>query len=347
MQYKSYKVEDFLFDEFFVKWVKNPGPETEHFWHSWIEHHPEQIKVINQARDIVLSIEPKHKFDPSSKTYEDVLENILKQPSRLSRIGYYKKNDRLTSLVKYAAVIMVFLTLGALIAFLNLNQVGSLDQVIMIEKVNPYGQKSTFELSDGTLVKLNAGSKLRYPETFGEAERKVTLEGEAFFKVSRDENKPFKVETKELTTVVLGTSFNVKSYQDESKTSVAVRSGKVKVMKSNEVEISASVLILEKDQMVSFDANNSVLIRKESVPESEMAWVDNTILFEHTEFEQVKHTLSRWYGVEFDILNTTDFEGGFNGRYTEETLDNVLRGLKDEGQYNFNYKIEGKKVTIY
>jgi len=347
MQYKSYKVEDFLFDEFFVKWVKNPGPETEHFWHSWIEHNPEQIKVINQARDIVLSIEPKHNYDPSRKTYEDVLENILKQPSHLSRIGYYKKNDRLTSMVKYAAVIMVFLTLGALIIFLNLNQAGSFEQVKMIKKVNPYGQKSTVELSDGTMVKLNAGSMLIFPEHFGEMERKVTLEGEAFFDVHRDENKPFKVETKELTTIVLGTSFNVKSYVDESKTSVAVRSGKVKVMKSNEVKISGSVLILEKNQMVSFNATNNDLIRKENIPEYEMAWVDNTILFEHASFEQVKQTLSRWYGVEFEIKNKTDFEGGFNGRYTNESLDNVLKGLKGEGQYNFNYKIQGKKVVIY
>ncbi len=347
MQYKSYKVEDFLFDEFFVKWVKNPGPETEHFWHSWIEHNPEQIEIINQARHIINSIEPKHQYNPSHRTYEDVLENILKQESSWSKIGYYKKNDRLTSLVKYAAVILVFLTLGALIAFLNLNQAGSLEQVKMIEKVNPYGQKSTFELSDGTIVKLNAGSRLRFPETFGETERKVTLEGEAFFNVKRDENKPFKVETEELTTIVLGTSFNVKSYKDESKTSVAVKSGKVKVMKSNEVEISGSVLILEKDEMVSFNATNYELIKKESIPESELAWINNTILFEHTGFEQVQHTLSRWYGVEFNTETSNDFEGGFSGRYTNETLEIVLEGLKDEGQYNFNYKIQGKKVTIY
>jgi ferric-dicitrate binding protein FerR (iron transport regulator) len=345
MQYKNYKVEDFLIDEFFVKWVKNPGPETEHFWNAWIENNPKQLHIINKAREIVNAIQPANQNISTSKDYEEVLENVLKQPSSGYQIGYPKKRDRLTTIVKYAALLMILVSLGGLVTFINLGQSQTIPTQIS-EKKCPLGQKLTFELEDGTLVKLNAGSRLLFPDSFLENQRKVTLEGEAFFEVSRDEQRPFIVQTEELTTIVLGTSFNVKSYSDEAETSVAVVSGKVKVMKSADVDIEGSeYLLLEKNQMARYNTTESLFSKKDVIPESLLAWRENKILFDHASFEQVNHTLSRWYGVEFEHLNSNKIVGGFTGAFTNENLENVLNGLKSE--FNFKYKFEGNKVIIY
>ena len=106
MQYEDYKVEDFLFDEFFVRWIKNPGPETEHFWESWIEKNQEKIQTINEAREIINSIKYKNRYEPSEEEYNEALEHILKQHTSWTQLDSYKKNDGLTSMVRYAAAFL-------------------------------------------------------------------------------------------------------------------------------------------------------------------------------------------------------------------------------------------------
>ncbi len=348
MRYDKYKIEDFLFDEFFVRWIKNPGPETEHFWELWIEKNPDKVQTINKAREIINSINYKNKFQPSEKDYNEVLENILKHPVSWTHSEDLKKNDRLTSIVKYAAVILILICFSAFIVYMNFeNTHNDLVQLIEIfEKNNPNGQKTTFELEDGTIVKLNAGSKLRYPKAFTSQERKVELEGEAFFDVKRDENKPFIVETIDLTTTVLGTSFDIKSYPEEGESFVAVASGKVKVSGGNQRGSSTDEhYLLTENQMVIYRAGNNSIVKKELDPDVVFSWKDNIIYFEHNDFDFIINTLTRWYGVDFIIENKKSFAGRFNAKYVDEPLDLILEGLK--GEYNFEYKIDGKKVYVY
>jgi len=349
MQYKNYKVEDFLFDEFFVRWVKKPGPETEHFWEAWIENHPGQLHVINQAREIVMSIEPQRTYEPSDEDYDEVLENILKEPESWTNIGYRKRSDYLTKMTKYAALFIILLSLGALIGYVQLQQPKPIEQVRIIKKVNPVGQKTTFVLADGTKVKLNAGSTLSYPDNFSGDLRKVVLSGEAFFDVKRYESQPFIVETSDLTTTVLGTSFNVRCYPDEAHSSVAVSSGKVKVKKvsDNPALGDSQSFLLERNQMVRYNESDKSLDLHETVPGNTFSWTENTIMFRGEQPDEIFRTLSRWYGVEFVVASSKQLEGGFFGKYTNESLEIVLNGLKD--QYRFEYKfIEGgSKVLIH
>ena len=348
MQYEDYNVEDFLFDEFFVRWIKNPGPETEHFWGSWIEKNQEKIQTINKAREIISSIKYKNRYDPSEEEYNEVLEHILKQHTSWSQLDSYKKKDGLTSMVKYAAVLLTIISFSALMVYLNIeNPIVDTNQAAeIIEKQNPNGQKSTFKLEDGTIIRLNAGSKLSYQKEFASYERRVTLEGEAFFDVIRDETRPFIVETKNLTTTVLGTSFNIKAYQQERKCSVSVASGKVKVTMRDDSSISGSqYILLNKNQMATYNLSDNSITTKEAISNAVFSWKENIIQFDHADFNDIIGTLKRWYGVEFIIDSNNSFAGRFNAKYNNETLDLVLEGLK--GEYNFEYKIEGEKVYIY
>lgn len=348
MQYEDYNVEDFLFDEFFVRWVKNPGPETEHFWESWIEKNQEKIQTINEAREIICSIRYKNRYSPTKEEYNESLEHILKQHTSWSQLDSYKKNDRLTPMVRYAAVLLAIISFSALMVYMNIrNPIVETNQtVVIIEKQNPNGQKSTLKLEDGTIIRLNAGSKLSYQKEFASHERRVILEGEAFFEVMRDETRPFIVETKNLTTTVLGTSFNVKAYQKERNCSVAVVSGKVKVTMRDDSNVSGSqYILLNKNQMATYNLSDNSITKKESISNGVFAWKDNIIDFTRADFKYVISTLKRWYGVDFIIESNNSFAGRFNAKYNNETLDMVLEGLK--GEYNFEYKIEGKSVYIY
>jgi len=348
MQYEDYKVEDFLFDEFFVRWVKNPGPETDHFWKLWIEKNQDKIQTINEAREIINSIKYKNRYKPSEDEYNETLEHILKQHTSWFQLDSYKKNDRLTSMVRYAAVFLTIISFSALMIYLNVeNTREETNQTVeLIEKQNPNGQKSTIKLEDGTIVKLNAGSKLSYQKVFASHERRVTLAGEAFFDVKRDKNRPFIVETKDLTTIVLGTSFNIKSYQEDEKSSVSVASGKVKVMKSQDENIPGSqYFLLNRNQMMTYNLSDNSITKKESISDEFFLWKDNIIHFDHSDFNNIISTLQKWYGVEFIINSNNAFAGQFNAKYNNESLDLVLEGLK--GEYNFEYKIDGEKVYIY
>lgn len=348
MQYREYQVEDFLADQFFVKWVKNPGPETSKFWENWIKNNPEKLDTINQARHIITSIEPKNFYSATKEDSDEVLERIFKQSNEIVQFGYRKKSDRYTRWFRYAALFIVLLCLGGILAYFSHNRV-DLDQSQLVARENPAGQKSTFKLSDGTIIKLNAESKLIFLENFNDHERKVFLEGEAFFNVSRDESRPFVVETRELSTTVLGTSFNIRSYDDDPKKQVAVVSGKVKVeiisKSANPQDGIQEILV--KNQMVSYNPSVKKLNKTTGIPDRILAWQDNTIKFEHTDFEEVQKTLARWYGVEFEIKTDDTFEGGFVGTYHDEFLENVLKGLKKQYEKEFEYEIKDKKVIIY
>lgn len=350
MRYEEYNVEDFLFDEFFVKWIKNPGPETQHFWETWIQKNPQKIDTINKARELVLSVGYKNRYEPTDKEYNEVLENILRQPASFTQFDEIKKNDRLSFIVKLVAVLIILGCVSVMIVYMKADmQVDvALQTVQLIERENPNGQKATFDLGDGTIVKLNAGSKLIYDEQFTGAVRKVYLEGEAFFEVKRDENKPFIVETKDLVTRVLGTSFNVKSYNGEDNSFVAVETGEVKVSTKNaDNSATEQQYLLTRHQMAIYDTKSNSVVKKEHISDDVFVWKDNIILFDHHDFDHIISKLTRWYGVEFVVANNRSFEGRFNAEYENESLEMVLNGLK--GEYSFNYRMEenGKKIYIY
>ena len=144
---------------------------------------------------------------------------------------YLEKKEAKKSFPKklaIAASVLLVITFGVIFV---LQQVGKTQN--LITKTTTRGQKSTITLTDGSQVRLNSESSLIYPERFEENVRSIQLVGEAFFDVARDENRPFIIKSGEVTTTVLGTSFNVSAFPDED-IEVTVATGKVKVSPSLE-----------------------------------------------------------------------------------------------------------------
>ena len=205
-----------------------------------------------------------------------------------------------------------------------------------ITKEARIGEKLNVVLADGTVVKLNADSRMSYPSEFGKA-RVVKLQGEAFFEVEPDPDHPFVVQSGDLTTTVLGTSFNVRAFS-AFESLVAVKTGRVKVKSQGNESVE-----LVPDQMVSMmeDGHISEVM---AVNDQVFGWVDKELIFRNNQISEVIHTIENWYGVTIDINKNNLSDKPYTARFVDPALPEVMTSLSE--LYEFKYLIDDGKVII-
>ena len=183
----------------------------------------------------------------------------------------------------------------------------------------PRGGEFVLCLADGTVVTLNADSKIHYPDRFIRNERQVSLEGEAFFEVAKDSLRPFVVKTNGIDVRVLGTAFNLKAYPDEHQQTTLVR-GAVEVLLDKQ-----QVLLHPGEQVTCIDKE----LRVEQVDvRPYIAWKDDRFVFENEPLEDVLKKLERWYNITVFIQNHALTEKRFTGNLPKyEDISNVLKIL--------------------
>jgi ferric-dicitrate binding protein FerR (iron transport regulator) len=186
-----------------------------------------------------------------------------------------------------------------------------------------------------------AKSKLRYPSSFeGQISRDVELEGDAFFDVALVASYPFTVESMDLSTTALGTSFNVRSY-DNNPVSIALVTGKVKV--STGTVDKAQQVFLESGQGARLSTNDGTLSTF-TFDHKELSWKDGTLYFYKASEQSVIEKLERWYDVSFVLANASPKKWGYNGEFKNKTLKEVLMSISYA--MDFDYKIKGDTVLI-
>lgn len=195
-----------------------------------------------------------------------------------------------------------------------------------ITEMTGSGQRTTITLSDGSVVRLNAGSVLTFPEKFNSSSREVTLHGEAFFDVIRNPKKPFVIHTATLQTAVLGTSFNIRAYDSELSAAVTVKTGRVKVMREAGRD-TASVVLVPNEQAY-FDAKTAALEKRSVSSQEFLAWTSEILYLDHTPMREVMHTLEKWYNIRISLETDTLGNCPISGKYKNDRLLNILEGLK-------------------
>ncbi|WP_057938916.1 FecR family protein [Algoriphagus resistens] len=208
------------------------------------------------------------------------------------------------------------------------------------------GEKLTLKLNDGSIIHLNSNSKIRFPKFFTGELREVFMEGQAFFDVQRDENKPFIVHSKGLITRVIGTSFAILEDSAAQISQVAVLTGKVKVAKSAHTEQKPSEeLYLEPMDAASLDAAQGSFEKIKVDYDNAFAWKDKVLVLQNATFEEVLRKLENWYGVSFiqkrNIKNLKDY----TGRFDDQTLEEVMIGLSFT--YDFGFDIQDSTIIIH
>lgn len=192
---------------------------------------------------------------------------------------------------------------------------------VMNKIITSVGGEYSFTLSDGTRVWLNAKSELEFPVDFVSRERIVKLNGEAYFEVAPNAERPFIVETGGMKTRVLGTSFNIQAYGNEQTFVTTLITGKVEVS----LEEEKKTVVLKPGFASYWDKGTEQLGSKEVNVRNAIAWRYGDFVFEEEDIEVVMRVLSRWYGVEFI------FDGGRKGKHTfsgkiskDKSLDGAL-----------------------
>lgn len=211
------------------------------------------------------------------------------------------------------------------------------DQYNTIE--TPRGGRYQMRLPDGTNVWLNSASRLTYPSSFSSlGKRKVVLNGEAYFEVAKDKTRPFVVKTILQEVEVLGTHFNISSYEDELSVKTTLLEGSVKV-----VGMNGNDKILKPGQQSVLTADN-ITIENISVAQQAVAWKNDQFVFESDDIQYVMRMISRWYNVEVEYVGPIP-ENKFGGAISKfENISEVLKSLESTGRVKF--KIDGRRILV-
>ncbi|MFI2743682.1 FecR family protein [Zhouia sp. PK063] len=211
----------------------------------------------------------------------------------------------------------------------------------------PYGKQFSIELSDGTLVKLNAGSQLKYPIAFkNNGNRDVYLKGEGYFDVKHDPMHPFIVASQNLNVKVLGTAFNVSDYEEDKLSEVVLVRGSVR-LKSVDDKISGykGIMLTPGDQAVYTKAQHSMKTKKVNT-DVYTSWINGYMVFRNISFDMMLKKLERHYNVQFENHNVKLANEKFNATIDLEndSINEVL--VYFNKIYGVNYTVNNNKIII-
>ncbi len=335
MSHNKFSVEELLKDEYFVKWVLEPNQESNFYWEQWIARNQPSRENVVKARQLIGTLHEDR------QDHQQILGSLLQFLKEDKEIKTAKIRPWASIFFRYAAAVaLLILTAGA--GYLIYQGGDSLIEqpveLTEVEKTVPMGQKNTIRFIEGSEVKLNSGAQIRFLPGFEENRRLVKLEGEAFFDVAPDENRPFYIEAGNATVKVVGTSFNVNSYQGSDQIRVAVVSGVVEFSTGPD-----QLVQLKKNEMAIYNKSGQTIEVGTYDYLNEVAWKDGVLVFDHDNIQAVIRKLQRWYGVEV-ILGESKISGYYNGEFENASLELVLEGISFA--YDLDYSINGKTVEL-
>lgn len=264
---------------------------------------------------------------------------------------------------KIAAVFALSFSLGAASFYLYSRNLAK-ENITYVENIIPLGSKSEIKLPDGSIVWVNAGSKLRYPTNFGERSRELFLEGEGYFKVAKDEKKTFTVHTSLMSVRALGTEFNVKAYPEEEIVETTLISGEVAIENGTNPSPAGKPVLLKPGQKYSVSSETvkklptplqpkkQELTPKEKpqirqlspdIADAEVSWKEKKWRIEKEKLRSLAVKLERRYDVQINVdEKLLDYH--FTSTLKDESLEQVLRAMQSTAP--ILYTVEGKTVTI-
>ncbi len=202
------------------------------------------------------------------------------------------------------------------------------------------GERREIIFQDGSKVFLNAGTTISYPQHFGLAERRVVLNGEAYFEVAPNARRPFVVEIGRAAVKVLGTSFNVKAYDTEPKVDVVLIEGKV------EFSDGMQQFMMAPSQRLVFDkAGGTVEIFDDQHAAHSALWRKNTLAFRDAPLQEVIATLERWYDVQFEVRDDAAYKSTFSLQTPQLPLPELLGEMQNISDVRF--EIDGTLVRVH
>lgn len=298
---------------------------------SWINLSIENQTIYNQ-------IKAKHIVD----TIDDNLEIVNHKKQFADFLNKNSKQNRLLFL-KIASVIMIPLLLTTF--FYYSNTLDNSTNLSYADYSSSAKEQKQITLSDGTVVWLNAESKIVVSNLYNKTERRISLYGEAFFDVVKNKNKPFIVETASgIKVKVLGTTFNVKSYAAEKNVETTLVTGKVVLYDQQETK---PLTTLMPKQKATFSKAEKELSVANVTTDDITSWKSGRLIFEQTPLDEFALNIERWYGIKVIISSNSIRDNSFSGELDKNnSIDDIIKILEVSSNLNCSYTKNNNTLLI-
>jgi transmembrane sensor len=286
-------------------------PDEQQQVDDWIAASPDNKSVFDKLKnmwDETGLVRPNTEVQETEAAWQKVKARI--QPAA------QKPQRRSLTYILTRAAAAAILIIG-MVTFYVVNTSTQKGTLQMVEISTKKGEKRQLALADGTTVWLNAETTIKYPKTFDGNTREVFVDGEAYFKVQHNADKPFRVHTGDLVTQVLGTSFNVLAYPENETITVALDEGKVALNYENQY------MELQPGYKARFTKKEHTLIKTEIISKHNQ-WRNNVLDFNNITLTDAAQTIERWFGKQVKISGTQIQNCRLTTSFNNPTLDEVL-----------------------
>jgi len=310
------------------------GTELEQLLH-WMEQSPENAAYVSRIRDIwQASMQKTSEFAETGKEwnrFHSAVENRI-----------FEKRQQQLYLIRWLSGMAAVLLIGFISGYW-LSREPQKNEPIYITATAPAGSVTSLLLADSTVVYLNAGSKLTYCPESKTNNREVTLNGEAWFDVVKNRNKPFVVHTPVCQVQVLGTRFNVKAYEVENEVVTTLEEGEIILESSPEITSAGDIRLQPGEQAVISKSTNKVLVKKVETRYF-TSWKDNKLMFINMNMQELIVILERKFGVEIEVGEPSVLNYHYTGTLKNESVIEVMELIKHT--LPVNYRIDGQVIRI-
>ena len=291
--YSTYEMEDFLEEEAFRNWVQAPTKFTDQYWKEFLELYPEQTEKVAQARQLLWSMEDYFELPEETTTVDENFMADLKLAMHTTKQQEEKVAKRTILHRRWELAASVLLLIATSFGIWKVAE----DANFPTQYTAKYGEWKTIDLPDGSTVYLNTNSTLQLADNWESSNnRKVRLEGEAYFEVAKNPvtKAKFQVITDNLTIEVLGTQFNVNTKSEN--TQVFLEEGKIKL------EVGEENTIMQPGDFITYSKKAKKIIETKKI-EKDLpgAWRSGVLTIKEKSIAEIANKLEEVYGVQVVI----------------------------------------------
>ncbi|MBA4407967.1 MAG: hypothetical protein C0397_00920 [Odoribacter sp.] len=289
----------------------------------------EQLLILANKVDLFYHLKKYREEQAWAKVESTIHSQSSARPTKF-RILITNPVFRIAAALVFAAILLVsgYVVIYSPSAKSNLLEVSATHQVV-----------NTYTLPDGTLVSLNTDTKLKYPKKFSRNTREVTIEGEAFFEVKPNKNKPFIIHAGKAQIKVLGTSFNVNAYPETKLVEVTVETGKVQVIIKTTEPLQTNELILTPGDKGTLVYSSNSLLKTTNRNPNFLAWKTHNLIFKATSLVEVIEDLEKVYKVNIRLADSKLNGLLLTAQFNNYSLDFILEVIET------TFQIEAQKVN--
>ena len=353
--YTTYKAEDLLMDEGFLDYCKGNNKEAVKFWENFLSEHAEMRPVIDIAKKLYqlvsITIPAEEKNVLLNKVKEEIISGQYESETKETTVPVFQmSSQRKTNWRRYAAAAVIVGVIAS--SFFWFRSATNKPQHAVVDFATANFKETihagdnlrkVVQLPDGSVATLNYGSVLKIADNFNQSDRWLYLEGEGFFEVKKDAQRPFVVITSKAATTALGTSFKVRNYPGEKDGSVMLATGKVKVQSLVTANTRKEDIMLMPGEEATWNKDEQPV---KSTFEQEMLlnWRNTKIIFDKANLAKITESLEFYYGVQVYLENKPRTPIAFTGKFYEKSLNEVLEAIAFTNKFHYSQK--GNTVSI-